>query len=67
MSWGFVIHNSNGDVILVGVQQGPGFAGPELEEARARVFGLKSAIAAGLKNLVIEGDCAPLIQKVRDK
>ncbi|KAJ8452940.1 hypothetical protein Cgig2_014703 [Carnegiea gigantea] len=65
--WGFVIHNSNGDIVMAGVQQGTGFAGLEVEEARACIFGLKKATAAGLINLVIEGDCLSLIQKLKNK
>ncbi|KAJ8451541.1 hypothetical protein Cgig2_018175 [Carnegiea gigantea] len=61
--WGFVIRNSNGDVVMSGVQ----FAGPEIEEARACIFGLKQATTAGINSLVIEGDCLALIQKLRNK
>ncbi|KAJ8444492.1 hypothetical protein Cgig2_024056 [Carnegiea gigantea] len=57
----------SGDVVLAGVQQGPGFIGPEVEEARACVYGLKNAITMGFTNLVIKGDCLPLIQKLRNK
>ncbi|KAJ8438737.1 hypothetical protein Cgig2_013783 [Carnegiea gigantea] len=65
--WGFVIRNSNDNVVMAGVQQGMGFAGPEVEEARACTFGLKKATAARLANLVIEGDCLSLIQKLKNK
>ena len=56
-----------GDMVLAGVQQGPRFAGAEVEEARACLFGLKQAIEAGLTSLVIEGDSLSLIQKLRAK
>ena len=65
--WGFVVRDSNGDVVMAGVQQGLGFAGPEIEEAKAWIFGLKRATTAGINNLVIEGDCLALIQKLRAK
>ncbi|KAJ8422247.1 hypothetical protein Cgig2_023106 [Carnegiea gigantea] len=65
--WGIVIRNSSGDVVMAGVQQGLGFAGPEVEEARVCIFGLRQAIAAGFVHLVIEGDCLSLIQKLRSK
>ena len=53
--WGFVIRNSNSDVVLAGVQQGTGFTGPEIEEAWACIFCLKQATMAGINSLVIEG------------
>jgi len=56
-----------GDVVMAGVQQGLGFAGPELEEARACIFGLKRATTAGINRLVIERDCLALIQKLKAK
>ena len=59
--WGFVLRDSSGDVVMAGVQQGSGFAGPEVEEARACVFDIKNVIARGFTNLVIEGDCLALI------
>ncbi|KAJ8421285.1 hypothetical protein Cgig2_023857 [Carnegiea gigantea] len=65
--WGFVVRNSNGEVVMAGVQQGWGFAGSEVEEARACIFGLKTATEAGFTNLVLEGDYLPLIQKLKNK
>ncbi|KAJ8446311.1 hypothetical protein Cgig2_005842 [Carnegiea gigantea] len=65
--WGFVIRSFDGDVVLAGAQQGPGFAGPTIEEARACLSGLQSAHDQGFLNLVVEVDCPPLIQKLQNK
>ncbi|KAJ8427152.1 hypothetical protein Cgig2_017243 [Carnegiea gigantea] len=62
---GFVIRSSDGDIVLAGVEQGGGFGGPEVEEAKACLFGIKCTHKAGLDNLVIEGDCLALIQKLK--
>ena len=63
--WGFVIRNHMGDVVLAGVQQNPGFASPEVEEARACLHALRSAMSQGFRRLIIEGDCQPLIRKLQ--
>lgn len=59
---GFVIRNPLGEVVLAGIKQGPGFTEPVLEEALACLMGLRRALAAGLNNVVVEGDCLPPIQ-----
>ena len=41
--------------------------GPEIEEANACLFGLQCAKEASLDNLIVEGDCLPLNQKLKDK
>ncbi|KAJ8445113.1 hypothetical protein Cgig2_029485 [Carnegiea gigantea] len=49
---GIVIRSCDGDIIFAGVDQGGGFAGPEVEEARACLFGFKFAYL-GLSVLLI--------------
>lgn len=41
------------------------FANAEIEEARACLFGIQAVGEAGYDNLIIEGDCLQLIQKLR--
>ncbi|KAJ8434436.1 hypothetical protein Cgig2_025406 [Carnegiea gigantea] len=65
--WGFVLRSCDGDIILASVDQGSGFAGPKVEEARACLFGLRCARDARIDTLVVEGDCLPLIQKLKQK
>ncbi|KAJ8451057.1 hypothetical protein Cgig2_026866 [Carnegiea gigantea] len=50
------------DVVLAGTEQVHGFTEPVLEEALACLLGLRRAMAAGIDNVVVEGDCLPLIQ-----
>ena len=52
---------------MVGVEQGPLFARPQLEEAQACLFGITCAIQMGIENLVIEGDYLPLINMLEAK
>ncbi|KAJ8437290.1 hypothetical protein Cgig2_006394 [Carnegiea gigantea] len=65
--WGFVVHNGDGDIVLAGCKQSSRFLGPEIEEAKAYLFGLQYAKEVGLNNLIVEGNCLPLIQKLKDK
>ena len=62
-----MIRSCDSDIIFAGVDQGGGFAGPEVEEARACLFGFKCVFDLGLKRIVVEGDCLPLIQKLRQR
>ncbi|KAJ8424700.1 hypothetical protein Cgig2_018507 [Carnegiea gigantea] len=61
-SWGFVVLNGEGDIVLAGCKQSSRFLGSEIEEAKACLFGLQCAKEADFDNLIIEGDCLPLIQ-----
>ncbi|KAJ8428778.1 hypothetical protein Cgig2_014386 [Carnegiea gigantea] len=65
--WGFVVRSCDGDILLAGVDQGDDFAGAEVEEARACLFGLRSAQDASIQRLVVEGDCLQLMQKLKLK
>jgi len=65
--WDFVVRSCDGDIILAGVDQGDNFAGTEVDEARACLFGLRSAQDAGIQRLVVGGDCLQLMQKLKLK
>ncbi|KAJ8441704.1 hypothetical protein Cgig2_019091 [Carnegiea gigantea] len=65
--WGFVVRSSNGDICLVGVQQGSNFFGPILEKAKACLCGLRAAREQRYLCLAVEGDCLPLIQKLKNR
>ena len=68
MGLGMVIHNSDGDLVLAMTKQGVGwFAGAEVEEARACLFGLMHRKETNLDSLVVEGDCLSLIHKLQKK
>ena len=41
--WAVVVRDSEGDILLSAVSQGTGFLGPELEEARACIFVIRTA------------------------
>ena len=61
-----MVRSWDGDIILPGVDQGEGFAGAEVEEARACLFGLRSAQEAAFKGWWWkEGDCLQIIQKLK--
>ena len=62
--WGFIIRDHPGDVVLVGVKQGSHFAGAIIEEACACLFGVRIAHDCGHLDLIVEGDCLPLINKL---
>ena len=62
--WGFVIRNHVGDVVLAGVKQNMGFSSPEEEEARACYYALRTASTYGFRQLIVEGDCQSLINKL---
>lgn len=66
-SWGFVLRNDVGDIILAGTKSGSGFAGPLVEEARACLFGLRCAYEWGARNIIIEGDSLGLIQLLKTR
>ena len=40
---------------------------PRTEEARASTFALRNSIYRGFKNVIVEGDCAFLITKIKKK
>jgi len=65
--WGFFIRNNQGDVELMGVKQGMGFLTPEIEEARACLFALRTALDHRYRHLIVEGDCQALIGKLKSK
>ena len=65
--WGTVIRNHTGDVALVPSEQGPSFKVPDIEEASTCLLGVKCALEAGIKNLIIEGDCLSLINSLKMK
>jgi len=66
---GVAIHNSDSDLVLAGTKQGVGFAGAEVEEARAclLVSCVTCAKEANLDSLIVEGDSLSLIHKLRKK
>ena len=47
--------------------QGIRFLGPELEEARACYFALKTVFSHGVRSIILEGDCKSLITKLKRK
>ncbi|KAJ8422423.1 hypothetical protein Cgig2_003003 [Carnegiea gigantea] len=59
--WGFVLRNHDGDVVLAGAKHGTHSAGPTIEEARSCLCAIKTAFAFGARNLIVKGDCLPLI------
>ena len=65
--WGFVVRNQVGDILLMGVKQGDGFSEPEVEEARACLFALRSVADYGYGRLEVEGDCLNLIGRLQTK
>ena len=62
---GFVIRTHLGDITAVGVEQGPNFSGPLIEEGCACLLGLRYAKEAGIANLIVEGDCLSLINLLK--
>ena len=54
--WDFVVRACDEEITLVSVNQGNGFVGAEVEEARACLFRLRWARDAGIDTLVAEGD-----------
>lgn len=52
-----VVRDSDGDVVVSAVQQGPNVLGPEMEEAWACRYAVRIAVQHGFKNVIIEGDC----------
>ena len=44
---GFAVRKSEGDVVMTGVQQGAGFVGLEVEEARACIFVVQESSCRG--------------------
>ena len=65
--WGFVLRNQVGEILLMGVMQGDGFSEPEVEEARACLFALRSVADYGYGRLEVEGDCLNLIGRLLAK
>jgi len=63
----FTNRNHTGDVALVPSEQGPSFKVPDIEEASTCLLGVKCALEAGIKNLIIEGDCLSLINSLKMK
>jgi len=62
-----VVRDSEGDILLSAVSQGTGFLGPELEEARACIFAIRTAQQHGLRHVILEGDSLSLISKLEKK
>ena len=62
---GFVVRSCDRDIIMAGADQGDSFAGAEVEEARACLFGLSSAQDASIQRLVVAGDSLRLMQKLK--
>ena len=60
--WGFVLRDHDGNIILAGSKLSQSFGGATVEEARACLYGLRSAHAHGCRNIIIESDCLQLIQ-----
>jgi len=58
---GFVILSHLGDITAVGVEQGPNFDSPLIEEGRACLLGLRYAKDVGITSIIVEGDCLTLI------
>ena len=48
--------------MMAGVEQGRGFTKPMVEELLTCLLGMRCALEAGFDNIVLEGDCLPLIQ-----
>lgn len=61
--WGMVVRDTEGDVALAAVQQGPEFLVPEME-ARACRYAPQVALHHGFRSIVLEGDCQTLILKL---
>lgn len=49
------------------MKQGSHFAGAIIEEARACLFGVRTARDCCHLNLIVEGDCLPLINKLSSR
>ncbi|XP_074287740.1 uncharacterized protein LOC141612892 [Silene latifolia] len=64
---GMVIRDHNRRVERMGVQQVRDRWNPEIAEAMAAAFGLKTAHQMGLDNVVLESDCLELITMLKAK
>ncbi|XP_074293841.1 uncharacterized protein LOC141621013 [Silene latifolia] len=64
---GIVIRNHTGGVERMGVQQVRERWDPDIAEAMAAGFGLRTALQMGLDNMVLESDCLALIIMLKSK
>ncbi|XP_074289487.1 uncharacterized protein LOC141614639 [Silene latifolia] len=64
---GIVIRDHTGSVERVGVQQVRDRWNPDIAEAMAAGFGLRTAVQMGLDNVVLESDCLALITMLKSK
>ncbi|KAJ8451710.1 LOW QUALITY PROTEIN: hypothetical protein Cgig2_018344 [Carnegiea gigantea] len=63
--WDFVLRNHSGDVLLAGAKHNIDVAEPIIEEAKSCPHALKYAFQFGASNIIVEGDCLPLINMLK--
>jgi len=63
--WGFVLQNHSGHVLLAGAKYSSDAAEPIIEEAKSCLHALKCAFQFGARNIIVEGDCVPLINMLK--
>lgn len=64
---GFVLQNQDGDVILARAKHGHGPASAIVAEARSCLFALQFALEYGVRTIIIEGDCLPMINMLKSR
>ncbi|XP_074301446.1 uncharacterized protein LOC141632836 [Silene latifolia] len=64
---GLVVRDNSGRVERVGVQQVRDRWCPDIAEAKAAEFGLRTALQMGLDNVVLESDSSTLITMLKSK
>jgi len=63
--WGSVLRNCDGDILMTGFTNALNFADAEVKEAQACLFSIQAVWEVEHDNLVVEGGCLQLIQKLR--
>ncbi|KAJ8450340.1 hypothetical protein Cgig2_004797 [Carnegiea gigantea] len=59
------LKNHDGDVFLAGPKYGRDAAEPFIEEAKACLHALRCVFQFGARNIIVEGDCLPLINMLK--